>query len=102
MLVCVLLALATAAVYWPLANHGFINFDDPDYVSSNPRVQAGLTLESLRWAFMNMHSSNWHPLTWLSHMLDCQLYGPNAAGHHLTSLLLHLVNSLLLFGLPGV
>ena len=97
--VCLLLALITAGVYWPVARQGFINFDDPDYVSGNPRVQAGLTLESVQWAFTSMYASNWHPLTWLSHMLDCQIYGLRPGGHHVTSLLLHVVNSLLLFGL---
>jgi len=98
-LLCLLLALATAAVYWPVAGFGFINYDDPDYVSSNPRVQAGLTLEGAKWAFTSSYSSNWHPLTWLSHMLDCQIYGLKPAGHHLTSLVLHIASSLLLFGL---
>ncbi len=98
-LICLLLALMTAAVYWPVAKQGFINFDDPDYVSSNARVQAGLTMESIRWAFTTVYSSNWHPLTWLSHMLDCQLYGIKPAGHHITNLVFHIANSLLLFGL---
>jgi tetratricopeptide (TPR) repeat protein len=97
--VCLLLALATVAVYWPVAKQGFINFDDPDYVSANPRVQAGLTMESVRWAFTSLYASNWHPLTWLSHELDCQIYGLRAGGHHVTNLLLHIVNSLLLFAL---
>ena len=96
-LVCLLLVFATVGVYWPVATQGFINFDDPDYVSSNPRVQAGLTLASVQWAFTSLYASNWHPLTWLSHELDCQLYGLKPAGHHVTSLLLHIVNSLLLF-----
>ncbi len=94
---CIGLALLIVGVYWPVATHGFINFDDPDYVSSNPRVQAGLSVENIRWAFTSMYASNWHPLTWLSHMLDCQLYGLKPAGHHLTSLLLHAANAVLLF-----
>ena len=98
-LLCLLLALVTAAVYWPVARLGFINFDDPDYVSGNPRVQAGLATESVRWAFTSLYASNWHPLTWLSHMLDCQIYGLKPAGHHMTNLLFHIINSLLLFGL---
>jgi tetratricopeptide (TPR) repeat protein len=97
--ICVLLAFVTVGVYWPVAKQGFINFDDPDYVSSNPRAQAGLTMESIRWAFGSSYSSNWHPLTWLSHMLDCQLYDLKPAGHHITNLLFHIANSLLLFGL---
>jgi tetratricopeptide (TPR) repeat protein len=97
--ICLLLALVTVGVYWSVAKQGFINFDDPDYVSSNPRVQAGLTMESIQWAFTSSFSSNWHPLTWVSHMLDCQLYGLRPAGHHITNLLFHIANSLLLFGL---
>ena len=98
-LVCLCLALITAVAYWPVVRLSFINFDDPDYVSGNPRVQAGLTMESIQWAFTSMYASNWHPLTWLSHMLDCQLYHLKPAGHHTTSLLFHITNTLLLFGL---
>ena len=94
---CLLLAIITAAVYWRVATQGFINFDDPDYVSVNPRVQAGLRPASVQWAFTEVYSSNWHPITWLSHMLDCQIYGLKPAGHHLTSLVLHITNSILLF-----
>ena len=99
LLVCVLLTVATAVVYWPVVRNGFINFDDPDYVSANPRVQAGLTEDSVRWAFTALYASNWHPLTWLSHMLDVQLYGPKPAGHHVTNVVLHIANSLLVFRL---
>jgi protein O-mannosyl-transferase len=96
-LVCLFLVLATAAVYLPVAGHGFINFDDPDYVSANQYVQAGLRAESIRWAFTGVYSSNWHPLTWMSHMLDCQLFGQKPAGHHLTNVVFHVVNTLLVF-----
>src|SRR3974377_585355 len=72
--VCLSLALITAAVYWPVARLGVINLDDPHHVSPNPRGQAGLTGKSFAWAFTSSYASNWHPLTWLSHMLDCQLY----------------------------
>ena len=100
--ICLLLALMTVAVYWPVVKQGFVNFDDPDYVSGNPRVQAGLTLgERPVGLHAAVTASNWHPLTWLSHMLDCQLYGLKPAGHHLTSLLFHMANTLLLFGLLG-
>src|SRR4051812_48840763 len=92
--ICLLLVVVTAAIYWPVAGHGFINFDDPDYVLGNPRVLAGLTMDSVRWAITGVHSSNWHPMTWLSHMLDCQLYGVKPAGHHLTSVAFHLANTL--------
>jgi hypothetical protein len=91
------LALATAAVYWPVRHFEFTNYDDNDYVYQNPQVQSGLTLRGLVWAFTSNHSSNWHPLTWLSHMLDWQLWGGNAGAHHLVNVLLHVANSLLLF-----
>jgi Flp pilus assembly protein TadD len=94
-----LLALAalTFAAFSPLLSAGFINYDDNDYVTGNPQVRAGLTLDGLFWAFTTFHASNWHPLTWLSHMLDVQLYGMRPWGHHLTSLLLHLASAILLF-----
>jgi len=97
MLICVLLSVLTVAAYWPVFHNGFIRYDDPDYVTENGPVLAGLTWDSAVWAFRASHSSNWHPLTWLSHMLDVQLFGLNATGHHLTSLLLHLANTSLLF-----
>ena len=95
----VLLALITLAIYLPVIELSFIAFDDTYYVTNNPKVQAGLTWESVRWAFTRMHAANWHPLTWLSHMLDCQLYGLKPLGHHVTNLLFHTANTLLLFGL---
>src|SRR5690349_569727 len=78
---CFFLALATLSVYWLAALNGFVNYDDGDYVTSNPHVQAGLTWDSISWAFTSGHASNWHPLTWLSHMLDWQWFGDKAAGH---------------------
>jgi tetratricopeptide (TPR) repeat protein len=97
LIVSLLLVLATVATYWQVAGLDFINFDDPDYVTANPRVQTGLTAENLHWAFTSYHSSNWHPLTWISHMLDWQLFGANASGHHLVNLAIHVINVLLLF-----
>jgi tetratricopeptide (TPR) repeat protein len=97
--ICILLALALWVVYLPVAGFDFTNYDDPDYVTKNPPVRAGLTKESLNWAFTHSHSANWHPLTWISHMADCQFFGLRAGGHHLTNLLLHTANTLLLFGL---
>jgi tetratricopeptide (TPR) repeat protein len=91
-----LLTLVTLLVYWPLAGHKFIDLDDPIYISHNPHVKAGLTGSGVLWAFQSGYASNWHPLTWISHMADCQLYGLNPAGHHLTNLLFHLANTLLL------
>jgi protein O-mannosyl-transferase len=94
-----LLALITLAVYLPVLEASFVTFDDTSYLTDNPKVQAGVTWEGARWAFTRSHAANWHPLSWLSHMLDCQLYGLKPAGHHLTSLLFHTANTLLLFGL---
>jgi len=92
------LALATLAVYLRTTGYDFINYDDTKYVTINSHVKAGLAPQSIAWAFTTGHTGNWHPLTWLSHMLDCQLFGPENAGrHHLTNVLLHLVNTLLLF-----
>ncbi len=96
-LLAALLALATIALYWPATRHDFINYDDPAYVTANVHVQNGLTLENLKWAFSNPVSDNWHPVTMLSHMLDCQLFGLKPWGHHLTSLLLHAFNTALVF-----
>jgi tetratricopeptide (TPR) repeat protein len=90
------LALATLAVYLPALHHGFVEYDDQQYVTDNPRVQAGLSWTGLVWAF-GFHAGNWHPLAWLSHMVDCQFYGASAGGHHLTSILLHVASTLLLF-----
>jgi len=90
------LALVTLAVYLPALHHGFLDYDDQQYVTDNPRVQAGLTWTGLVWAF-GFYASNWHPLAWLSHMADCQLYGARAGGHHLTNVLLHVASTLLLF-----
>ena len=94
-----LLAAATVAVFWQVSRHEFVNYDDPAYVTSNPMVQPGLTWPGVVWAFGELHgeATYWHPLTWLSHMLDCQLFGLRPAGHHLTSLFLHTLNTLLLF-----
>jgi tetratricopeptide (TPR) repeat protein len=91
------LILATLWVYWPVLNSEFINLDDNLYVTDNLMVQRGLTLENVIWAFTNTSTGFWHPFTWLSHMLDCQLFGLNPGPHHLTSLLFHLANTLLLF-----
>ena len=96
-LICLALALVTTALYWPMTHHGFVNFDDDDYITNNPHVQAGLTWAGVIWAFKSGAAANWHPLTWISHMLDCQLYGLNPGGHHSTNLIFHVANTLLLF-----
>jgi Flp pilus assembly protein TadD len=93
-----LLALGTAAVYAPAMRNGFVNLDDPDYVTRNPYVLGGLTWTDIHWALgVNYPSSNWHPLTWISHMADVQVYGRNPAGHHFTSVMLHVLDVVLLF-----
>lgn len=95
--ICLALVLATFAVYWQVHDHDFINFDDDLYIYDNSHVKSGLTQEGLVWAFTKAHAYNWHPLTWISHMLDCELYGLDPGGHHLTNVLFHTVNSILLF-----
>jgi len=96
-LASLVLALGTLALYWPVTGYPFINFDDNEYVSENPVVQAGLTWHGLQWAFTGIHVGNWHPVTMWSHLLDCQVYGLNSWGHHLTNVLLHAVNTVLVF-----
>jgi protein O-mannosyl-transferase len=96
-LISILLVAATAAVYGQVIGFTFVNLDDHPYVLDNPNVLQGLTLKGVLWAFTTFHADFWHPLTWLSHMLDVELYGVWAGGHHLTSLLLHLANTVILF-----
>jgi Flp pilus assembly protein TadD len=95
--ICLLLAGITLGGFWPAGRLGFINYDDPDYVTDNANVQAGLTVKGALWALTTTHAGNWHPVTWLSHMLDCQLFGMNASGPHWVNLGLHLATTLLLF-----
>jgi len=94
-----LLAFATLLVYLPATSDHFINFDDPDYVTENHVVQNGLTWAGVKWAFMGAHAANWHPLTWLSHMADCDLFRLNPGGPHLVNILFHALNAALLFTL---
>jgi tetratricopeptide (TPR) repeat protein len=98
-LTCIALLLVAAglAVFSQTVGHDFVNYDDHDYVASNPHVQMGLTKTSVVWAFTSTEQANWHPLTWLSHMADVQLYGRKPWGQHLTNVLLHILNTLLLF-----
>ena len=95
--VCIVLAAITFAVFGQTLTHEFINFDDFDYVYENSVVVQGLTCKGVVWAFTRVHSNNWHPLTWLSHMLDCQLYGLHPGGHHLSNVLLHTATVIMLF-----
>jgi protein O-mannosyl-transferase len=96
-LIAVMLALGTMALYWPAMRCDFVTFDDDIYVRQNPHVQGGLNWQSVQWAFSNLQAGFWHPLTWLSILADCQFYGLRAWGHHLTSVLLHAANTVLLF-----
>lgn len=93
------LALATFLVYLPTRQFEFLNWDDQSYVVENDHVKGGLTWQGIVWAFTQSHSANWHPLTWLSHALDCQLYGLQPSKHHTTNVLLHAINAALLFHL---
>ena len=97
LLVCLGLVAVTWAVFGQTLTHDFVNFDDHVYVYENPLVIRGLSTEGIIGAFTHTHARNWHPLTTLSHMLDCQLYGLNAGGHHLTNVILHTISVLLLF-----
>ena len=91
------LLLLSLVLYWPITSHDFLSYDDPDYVTANAQVQQGLGWQGLKWACSAIVSCNWHPLTMLSHMLDCQLFGLKPWGHHLSSLLIHAVTSVLVF-----
>ena len=95
--ISLLLVIATLAVYWQVGDNGFVSFDDGLYVTENPRIQGGLNLKNIRWAFTTTHASNWHPLTWMSHMLDISLFGQDPGAHHFVSLFFHMTNALLLF-----
>ncbi len=93
------LTVANFAVYWRLTGFQFLNFDDDWYVVNNTSLSHGFTWEGVRWAFTSLDYFYWQPLTWLSHMLDCQLFGLNAGSHHFTNILIHAVNTLLVFAL---
>jgi len=97
LLIAAALAAATLAVYGQVITHQFISLDDDLYIRTNPIVSGGLTLKGIAWAFTTFHAANWHPLTWLSHMIDSQLFGLNAGGHLFVNVLIHVSNTLLLF-----
>src|SRR5207237_1439944 len=96
-IICLLLVAAVAAVYWPVRHFDFLIFDDTIYVSLNYHVHEGLKWSGIAWAFRSFDCTNWHPLTWLTHLLDWQLYGADAGKHHLTNLALHAGSSVMLF-----
>lgn len=93
------LILAIIGVYSQVRSYSFVNLDDPEYVQANPHVRGGLTWDNVRWTLLADRDGNWFPLTWLSHMLDCQIYGMQSGGHHLTNVVIHLLTTLLLFAL---
>src|SRR5215471_7506533 len=95
--ICVFLVAISAAVFGQTVRYQFVNFDDDLYVYNTPAIQAGITLRGIAAAFTSQHAHNWHPLATISHMLDCQLYGLNAGGHHATNVILHTIAVLLLF-----
>ena len=94
---CLVLTAITLVAYAPLKENGFVNYDDDRYVTDNSHVKGGLSWSNAEWAFRTTDASNWHPLTWISHMADVQWFGMNPAGHHLTSLCFHVANVCLLF-----
>jgi Flp pilus assembly protein TadD len=96
-LIALALIALTATAYWEIRDHSFVSYDDDVYVVANAQVQKGLTWQGVGWAFKSTSAANWHPLTWLSHMLDVQLFGLNPAGHHLTSLFIHIANVVVLY-----
>jgi hypothetical protein len=95
---CALIVVAVAAVYFPVLQNSFVNYDDPRYITDNPHIQSGLTWNAIRWAATANYESNWHPVTWISHALDISFFGLNPAGHHAVNVLFHVLNALLLFG----
>ena len=97
LVISLLLVISSLLAFAQLTRSEFITYDDPVYVTDNPYIQNGLTLEGIGWALTATRASNWHPLTWISHMIDVQLFGFHAGWHHLANLLLHLVSTVLLF-----
>jgi tetratricopeptide (TPR) repeat protein len=96
LLTSAVLVVVTLIVYLPVRNHEFVRYDDDVYVTKNPNVQSGLTSQNIKWAFTTGHASNWHPLTWLSHQLDCALFNGNSGAHHLVNVFFHAANTVLL------
>jgi tetratricopeptide (TPR) repeat protein len=97
LLLCLLLTVVVLVFYHPVVHNGFVEYDDHGYITDNPQARAGLTWATVKWAFTTYDQGNWHPLTWLSHALDCELFGLNPVGHHYVNVLLHAANAVLLF-----
>lgn len=98
-LFCLFLIASIMIVYGGVRNYGYINLDDDQYVTENLHIQKGVTFQNIKWAFKTFHAGNWHPVTWISHMIDCQLFGMDLGWHHLTNVLLHILNTLILLAL---
>jgi len=96
-IIIMMLTLFVLFAYWPVQKYEFINYDDPSYVTANYNIQSGITLKSMASTFTDINTSNWHPLTMMSHMLDWQLFGDEAGGHHWTNVIIHIFNTILLF-----
>src|SRR5689334_5272171 len=103
--VCIALSVITLTVYWQVMNHEFLTYDDAVNVKQNPNVTTGINKSYVLWALSSTYAGNWHPVTWLSHQVDAQLYGMNPYGHHLTNVVIHTISTLilllLLFRLTG-
>ena len=97
LLACLLLILVVLVSYNRVTHNGFLNYDDDRYITDNAHVKSGLTRETVKWAFTTYDQGNWHPLTWISHALDCRLFGLNPAGHHYVNVVLHAANAVVLF-----
>ena len=97
LLICILVSAAILVAYWPVQHYDLISLDDIDYITENPYVKSGLTLGSISWALKDIHTGYWHPLTWVSHMLDYQFFGSRVGGHHWTNVIFHIANSTLLY-----
>jgi tetratricopeptide (TPR) repeat protein len=95
--IIMMLTIMILAVYWPVQTYEFVNCDDPIYVTSNYRIQSGINLQSIKYTFTDIHTSNWHPLTMMSHLLDWSLFGDKSGGHHWTNVIIHIFNTILLF-----
>src|ERR1043166_5175915 len=93
----IFIAISSLLVYLPVFRNGFVDLDDPAYVTRNDHVRTGVSWKNVEWALSSTEAANWHPLTWLSHMLDCQIFGLNAAGHHAVNAIFHAVNAVVLF-----
>ena len=99
--VCVGLAAFVIALYWRVVANQFINFDDGVYITLNDHVKHGLTFDGLRWAFSEISNGNWHPVTWLSHMWDVELFGLNAGAHHMANVVWHAINAVCFWSRSG-